>query len=63
MNIRCDQDVQIIFNNPQFDTISLEIGDFPLILDGLRMNETVHTLYITTTVDTEVQILAFGTVK
>ena len=30
MNIRCDQDIQLIFNNTQFDTLSLEIGDFPL---------------------------------
>jgi hypothetical protein len=53
----------MIFNNPGFDTIVLEIGDFPLVMSDLRMNETIHTIYITTTVETEFQILAFGSVK
>jgi hypothetical protein len=63
LNIRCDQDVQMIFNNKQFDTIILEIGDFPLVISDLKRSESIHTIYVTTTVETELQILAFGSVK
>jgi hypothetical protein len=63
LSIRCDKDITLVLNNPQFDSIFLEIADFPVSISSLRMNETIHTLYITTTVDTEFQVVAFGSVK
>jgi hypothetical protein len=61
-HMRCDQDVLLSFNSPQFDPITFEVGDFPLSISGLRMNESIRSVYITTSTDTEVKIIAFGSV-
>jgi hypothetical protein len=64
LSIRCDQAVTLVFNNPGFDNLYLDLADFPLSISDLRLNESIHTIYVTTgAVSTIFQIFAFGSVK
>ena len=64
LSLRCDKPITLVMNNPAFDTIFLEIADFPVSISELRLNESIHTLYVTTGTDiTTIKIFALGSVK
>lgn len=64
LSIRCDKDITLVFNNPAFDNLFLDTGDFPLSLSDLKLNEAIHTIYVTTGADdTTFKVFAIGTVK
>jgi hypothetical protein len=64
LNIRCNKDITLVLNNPSFDNIFLEVADFPVVLSQLRLNESIHTLFVTTgSSDTTIKIFAIGSVK
>lgn len=63
LNIRCDQAVVVKLNSVQADDIFIEVSEFPFSISELKLNESIHTMFITTGDDSAtVKILAFGMV-
>lgn len=62
-NIRCDQAVTMTLNTSTGDNIFIEATEFPFSVSNLSINQSIHTVYITTGDNlTTVKILAFGLV-
>jgi hypothetical protein len=63
VNIRADQAITLKLNSTQGDDIFIEVSEFPLSISDLSINESIHTLFITTGDNqTRVKVLAFGLV-
>lgn len=59
--MRCDKDITVVFNNTTQDNVFLEVGDFPFAISELKINEAIHTIFVTTGTDeATIKILAFG---
>ena len=64
LSIRCDKPITLVLNSTVFDNIFLEIADFPVLISQLRLNESIHTLFVTTgSTDTTIKIFAIGSAK
>lgn len=63
--IRCDQNITLKFNRLDGgDNIFIDSSEFPFSISGLKLNNSIHTLFVTTgDQKTTVKILAFGLVK
>lgn len=63
MIIRSDQGITITLNSSSADNIFIAANEFPFGISGLKLNESINTLYVTTgDNDTNIKILAFGLV-
>ena len=59
--LNCDQDVTLTFNSSQGNNIFLNTSQFPFSVSGLKLNESVSSMFFTTGINpTNVSILAFG---
>ena len=64
VNIRCDQGITLTLNGIQSDNIFIEVAEFPFSISDLKLNESIHTIYVSTGDNpTNIKVLAFGLVR
>ena len=61
--LRSDQALTVTLNSSSADNIFIAANEFPFGISGLKLNESINTVFVTTGGnDTNIKILAFGLV-